>query len=91
MRQRGITWKIVEGVLEIRSLKCRQLEHGELAMASPSNGGQGAGSGRAKSKEQGAGSKEQRAKSREQGARNAARFGYRLSVLGYQVDKGEQK
>jgi len=27
----------------------------------------------------------------EQGARNAARFGYRLSVLGYQVDKGEEK
>jgi len=26
-----------------------------------------------------------------QGARNAARFGSRLSVLGYQVDKGEQK
>ena len=27
----------------------------------------------------------------EQGARNAARLGYRLSVLGYQVDKGEEK
>jgi len=26
-----------------------------------------------------------------QGARNAARLGYRLSVLGYQVDKGEEK
>ena len=26
-----------------------------------------------------------------QGARNATRLGYRLSVLGYQVDKGEQK
>ena len=50
------------------------------------------------SREQGVGagakSKEQRAKSKEQGAggaRNAARFGSRLSVLGYQVDKGEQK
>ena len=49
---------------------------------------------RAWSREQGVGagakSKEQRAKGREQGARNAARFGSRLSVLGYQVDKGEQ-
>jgi len=62
--------------------------HGKQAL-SPSE--RRTGSGRAKSKEQGAGGKEQRAKSREQGARNAARFGYRLSVLGYQVDKGEQK
>jgi len=51
---------------------------------------QGAGSGGG-GKEQRAKSKEQRAKGREQGARNAARFGSRLSVLGYQVDKGEQK
>ena len=31
-----------------------------------------------------------RAGGKERGARNAARFGYRLAVLGYQVDKGEQ-
>ncbi len=83
-RLRGIMRKIVEGVLEIRSLKLRgDWEHG-------------AGSrerGRGQERRQRAKSKEQRAKSKEQGqgARNAARFGSRLSVLGYQVDKGEQK
>jgi hypothetical protein len=49
----------------------RSTEQGQLATASPSSGGQGAGE------------REQRAKSKEQGARNAAGFGYRLSVLGY--------
>jgi hypothetical protein len=42
----------------------------ELATASPSSGGQGAG---------------------ERGARNAARFGYRLSVLGYQLSDYEHE
>jgi hypothetical protein len=56
-------------------LEIRSLKLGAIKAWSRGHGAWEAG---AKSKEQG------------QGASNAARFGYRLSVLGYQVDKGEQ-